>query len=226
MPDPARVAVLVSGGGSNLQALVDRCRRPDSAAAVVLVIANRPGVGALARAEACGIASVVVDPRADGAGARMREALRAHGAEWVVLAGYLALVPAEVVAAYRGRMINIHPALLPAFGGHGMYGVRVHRAVLQSGATVSGATVHWVDDRYDEGRILAQWPVPVHPGDTAESLAARVLAVEHRLLPAVVQWLASGAHPGATPPPAAFGPCDTVPAEVDLRALLPGAPAP
>jgi folate-dependent phosphoribosylglycinamide formyltransferase PurN len=104
----------------------------------------------------------------------------------VVLAGYLKLVPADTVSAFDGRMVNIHPALLPAFGGPGMYGIRVHRAVLASGATVSGATVHLVNAEYDRGPIVAQWPVPVQPGDTPEALAARVLQVEHRLLPAVV----------------------------------------
>lgn len=219
VPNPARVAVLASGGGSNLQALVDRCRRPDSAAGVVLVMTNRPGAGALARAEAAGIPTATVDPRTDDAGTRMCAVLAEHRIEWVVLAGYLSLIPPEVVAAFRGRMINIHPALLPAFGGRGMYGLRVHRAVLESGATVSGATVHWVDDRYDEGRILAQWPVPVHPADSPESLAARVLAVEHRLLPAVVQWLAAGQSSSGTPC-SAFAPGNGPPDEADLRALL------
>jgi folate-dependent phosphoribosylglycinamide formyltransferase PurN len=104
----------------------------------------------------------------------------------VVLAGYLKLVPADAVSAFDGRMINIHPALLPSFGGPGMYGIRVHRAVLASGATISGATVHLVNAEYDRGPIVAQWPVPVQPGDTPEALAARILEVEHLLLPAVV----------------------------------------
>jgi len=108
----------------------------------------------------------------------------------VVLAGYLKLVPPAVVARFRWRMINIHPALLPAHGGPGMYGNRVHAAVLTSGATESGATVHYVDEQYDRGPIIAQQRVPVRPGDTAETLAARVLEVEHRLLPLVVLELA------------------------------------
>ena len=107
-----------------------------------------------------------------------------------MLAGWLQLVPSEVVARYHGRMVNVHPALLPAFGGKGMYGKRVHQAVIAAGARVSGATVHLVDERYDEGAILAQWPVPVLPGDTPETLAARVLAVEHRILPLAVEALA------------------------------------
>ena len=115
--------------------------------------------------------------------------------ELVVLAGYLKLVPAEVVAAWRGRIVNVHPALLPAFGGPGMYGLRVHRAVLASGASESGASVHLVDEVYDRGAVLAQARVPVEPGDTPERLAARVLAAEHRLLPAVVRAAAAAGRP-------------------------------
>jgi len=110
----------------------------------------------------------------------------------VVLAGYLKLLPARVVARFPQRAINIHPALLPAFGGAGMYGRRVHEAVLASGTTVSGATVHYVDEQFDRGAIIAQRTVPVLPDDTADSLAQRVLAVEHELLPQVVIQLARG----------------------------------
>jgi len=113
-----------------------------------------------------------------------------RGADLVVLAGYLRLVPARTVAHFRHRMINVHPALLPGFGGRGMYGRAVHDAVLRSGATLSGATVHYVDETYDRGPVIAQWPVPVRPADTPETLGARVLAVEHRLLPTVVLALA------------------------------------
>lgn len=196
MPDPARLAVLASGGGTNLQSLIDHFGPDGSdAASVELVVASRAGIGAIARAAAAGIQSVVLDARALPPGeltGMMLAALEEQAIDIVVLAGYLQLVPAEVVARYRGRMLNIHPALLPAFGGHGMYGLRVHRAVLDSGARVSGATVHVVDERYDEGAILAQWPVPVLPGDTPQTLAARVLRVEHALLPAAVESLAAG----------------------------------
>lgn len=112
--------------------------------------------------------------------------LGASRADLLVLAGYIKLVPSEVVAAYRGRIINIHPALLPKYGGPGMYGSRVHDAVLAAGDTESGATVHLVTEHYDEGAILAQVRVPVLPGDTAQTLADRVLGVEHQLLPAAV----------------------------------------
>lgn len=198
MSGHARIAVLASGGGSNLQALIDRFNAGGSAAArVELVVGSRAGIGALERAERAGIPARVLDGRTMGADAfrdALAEALEAHGVDLVVLAGWLQLVPLEVVARYHGRMVNVHPALLPAFGGRGMYGMRVHQAVIASGARVSGATVHFVDERYDEGAIVAQWPVPVLPGDTPEMLAARVLAVEHRILPVAVEALARGGH--------------------------------
>ena len=201
MREPSRVAVLASGGGTNLQALIDHFNpAPAPAARVELVIASRAGVGALARAERSGIAAEVLDAReigADALAARMLDALERHRIDIVVLAGYLQLVPIEVVERYEGRMLNIHPALLPGFGGKGMYGMRVHRAVLAAGVRVTGATVHLVSDRYDEGRIVAQWPVPVLEGDTPEALAARVLAVEHRILPLAVEAVARG--PQAAP---------------------------
>ena len=121
--------------------------------------------------------------------------LEAARIDLLVLAGYLKLVPPDVVRRYQGRIINIHPALLPDFGGPGMYGARVHRAVLASGAGESGATVHLVDEMYDRGPILGQARVPVLPGDTAESLASRVLDVEHQLLPAAVLAAARAGKP-------------------------------
>ena len=183
MKPPFRVAVLASGDGTNLQALLHACRSP-APARVVLVLSNNPRAGALARAREAGVpAQVLPDP---GDSRRLVEVLRSHEVDLVVLAGYLKLVPRDTVEAYGGRMINIHPALLPSFGGKGMYGRRVHAAVIGSGATVSGASVHLVTADYDRGRIVAQWPVPVAPGDTPESLAERVKAVERQLLPAVV----------------------------------------
>lgn len=179
-----RLAVFASGGGTNLQALLDALA-DDAAACVALVASNRADAGALERARRAGVATAVLDDPSDSA--RILALLDAHDIELVVLAGYLKLVPGPVVRALPGRMINIHPALLPAFGGPGMYGRRVHEAVLASGATVSGASVHLVSGEYDRGPIVAQWPVPVRPDDTPETLAARVLVVEHQLLPAVVR---------------------------------------
>ncbi len=182
---PVPVAVLVSGGGTNLQALLDALR--DSAVArVARVVASAAGAGALERARRAGVPTVVLTDPEDPA-----ELVTATGdARLVVLAGYVKRIPPAAVARLRWRVINIHPALLPAFGGPGMYGRRVHAAVLASGATLSGATVHYVDEEYDRGPIIAQWPVPVRPHDTPETLAARVLEVEHRLLPQVVLELA------------------------------------
>jgi formyltetrahydrofolate-dependent phosphoribosylglycinamide formyltransferase len=182
---PVRVAVLVSGGGTNLQALLDALH-DSPLARVARVISNRPDAGALARARRAGVPTTVLRDADDPA--EVQAALA--DAQLVVLAGYLRLVHASVVARFRGRMINIHPALLPAFGGPGMYGRRVHEAVLASGAKESGVTVHFVDEEFDRGAIIAQERVPVQHGDTAETLAARVLEAEHRLLPQVVLDLA------------------------------------
>jgi formyltetrahydrofolate-dependent phosphoribosylglycinamide formyltransferase len=187
-----RVAVAISGRGSNLEALL-RALPPGSAAEVVLVLSNRAEAGGLAIARARGIDAVVLANSADPA--LWLTALRAQAVDLLVLAGYLKLVPPEVVAQWRGRIINIHPALLPDFGGPGMYGRRVHEAVLGAGVRESGASVHLVDEAYDRGELLAQERVPVLPGDTAETLAARVLAVEHRILPAVVLAAAEAGHP-------------------------------
>ena len=186
-----RIAVAVSGGGSNLQALLDSLPA-GGPTEVVLVVSNKKSAGGLERAEERGIPTVAF---ADPASAEeWLGLLKQHRIDLVVLAGYLKLVPAAVIAAFRGRIVNIHPALLPAFGGPGMYGKRVHQAVLDAGATESGCTVHLVDEVYDRGEILAQARVPVLPGDTAESLAARVLAAEHALLPRVVLAIAAAGH--------------------------------
>ncbi len=183
-----RIAVAVSGGGSNLQALLDALPA-GSATAVVLVLSNKRAAGGLDRAEEHGIPTAVfTDPASADEWLGL---LKRHRIDLVVLAGYLKLVPPGVISAFRGRIVNIHPALLPAFGGPGMYGKRVHQAVLDAGATESGCTVHLVDEVYDRGEILAQARVPVLPGDSAESLAARVLAAEHQLLPRVVLEVAS-----------------------------------
>ena len=205
-------AVLASGSGTNMQALLDHEDR-GAAYRIELLIVDRP-CAAEERALAKGRAVYRVDfgggnaagekSRAPGPGGEdgtkpgacrsvgdeVVSLLERHGVRGVLLAGFLKLLPAEVCRAYPGGILNIHPALLPAFGGKGMYGQRVHEAVLRSGATVSGPTIHFVNERYDEGRILAQWPVPVEPDDTAQSLAERVLEVEHILFPAAADALA------------------------------------
>lgn len=196
MPEAVRIAVLASGGGSNFQALVDRFQRADVPdREIVGVIASREGAGVLERARRAGVASAVSPAAAtsDGTATFLRRTLDEWRSDIVVLAGYMKLVPETLVRAWWGRILNIHPALLPSFGGRGMYGARVHRAVIEAGVRITGATVHFVDEAYDRGPILCQWPVPVLAGDTPASVAARVLEVEHRILPAAVEALASGA---------------------------------
>jgi phosphoribosylglycinamide formyltransferase 1 len=189
----SRIAVLASGGGSNLQALLNYLAgRGTPEARVVLVASDRPDAGALERARGAGIATELIrSPRAPDAPGPL-DVVREHRVDFIALAGYLRLLPRELIAEFPSRIVNIHPALLPAFGGAGMYGERVHRAVLQSGSRVSGATVHYVDEEYDHGAILAQWPVPVLADDTVHSLSARVLKVEHVLYPRVIEAVASG----------------------------------
>lgn len=187
---PSRLAVLASGRGSNLQAIIehfDNLAR-ERIAKVVLVASNRPESPALIRAATASIDIASFDASDDGSA--LLELLRRFRVDLVVLAGYLKRIPPAVVREYSGRIINIHPALLPAFGGEGMYGARVHEAVIASGAEESGVTVHLVDDDYDRGPIVAQWRVAVEKSDTTESLAARVLAVEHIVYPRVIEMVA------------------------------------
>ena len=187
---PSRLAVLASGRGSNLQAIIDHFDNlaRERVAKVVLVASNRADSPALLRAATASIDTAGFNPNDDGS--ELLALLQKFRIDLVVLAGYLKRIPPIVIAEYAGRIINIHPALLPAFGGEGMYGARVHEAVIASGATETGVTVHLVDDEYDRGPILAQWRVRVDKSDTAESLAARVLNVEHVVYPRVVEMVA------------------------------------
>jgi phosphoribosylglycinamide formyltransferase 1 len=191
------IAVFASGGGSNFQSLVDHFATAPHAS-IALLISDRWDAGALRRADAAGVTALHISMK-DRPAAQIEDdilgALHAHDIQFIALAGFLRLIPAAVTSAFHQRIVNIHPALLPAFGGPGMYGRRVHEAVLAAGCRVTGATVHWVDERYDEGRIIAQWPVPVLAGDSADMLAARVLRVEHRLYPVVLDALVH-AHAG------------------------------
>ena len=189
---PVPVAVFASGGGTNLQALLER-ETDGTAYRVALVISNRPDAGVLDRALAAGRDTVVIpvkDRPSEHVEADTLSVLRDRGIEMIVLAGYLRLIPLGIVRAYHSRMLNVHPALLPAFGGTGMWGVNVHRAVLEAGVDTSGLTVHFVAEEYDTGTVLVQWPVPVLSGDDAEALACRVLRVEHALYPEAVDYLA------------------------------------
>ena len=189
-----RIAVLASGGGTNLQAILDHfdALGRQRAGEVVVVASDRARAGALERAGVRGIPSALIKTGSASGGQPLDDLLREHRVDLIALAGYLRLVPERTVDQYRGRIVNVHPALLPAFGGAGMYGARVHGAVIDSGATVSGATVHFVDHVYDRGPIIAQWPVPVFREDTPASLAARVLRVEHVLYPLAIDAVATG----------------------------------
>jgi phosphoribosylglycinamide formyltransferase-1 len=187
----ARIAVLASGRGSNLQAILEYLDKSSGRAAyeVAVVISNKSDSGALELARTRGIPNAVVD--ANDAVESLTGLLRAHRADIVALAGYLKKIPAAVVAEFPARIVNIHPALLPSHGGAGMYGDRVHSAVLAAGEQETGVTVHLVDAEYDRGPIVAQWRVPVLPGDDARSLGARVLAVEHALYPRALDIIAA-----------------------------------
>lgn len=186
----SRVAVLASGRGSNLVAILAHTKRLGelSACEVALVASNRMESPALETARGRGItAEHIADPADGGA---MLEMLDVNSIDIVALAGYLKLLPAEVTKLYKDRIVNVHPAPLPRFGGPGMYGLRVHDAVIGAGLKETEVTVHFVDEEYDSGDVIVRWPVPVHPGDTAELLAERVLKVEHVLFPRVLDMVA------------------------------------
>jgi phosphoribosylglycinamide formyltransferase-1 len=187
---PSRLAVLASGRGSNMQAIIDHFDNlaRERIAKVVLVASNRADSPALVRAATASIDIAAFDASDDGTS--LLDLLRKFRIDLVVLAGYLKRIPPAVIREYSGRMLNIHPALLPAFGGEGMYGARVHQAVIESGARETGVTVHLVDNDYDRGPMIAQWRVAVEPGDTADTLAARVLNVEHVVYPRTVEMVA------------------------------------
>lgn len=184
-----RIAVFVSGGGRSLENLAELARRGELAVEIALVVSDRAGIGALERAERLGLPTLVLSWREAGGAAAFSErafaALEEHGCELAVLAGFLRLL--IVPARWRGRVLNIHPALLPAFGGKGFYGERVHRAVLERGVQFTGCSVHLVDDDYDHGRIVLQRCIEVLPDDTVESLAERVFEQEKIALPEAIR---------------------------------------
>jgi phosphoribosylglycinamide formyltransferase-1 len=184
------IAVFASGGGTNLQSLIDSCKDGALDGNISAVISNNSGAYALERARNENIDAYHISgkkfPERERFVGEMLRTLENHKVNLIVLAGYMKLLPVEVVRKYRNRILNIHPALLPKYGGKGMYGMNVHKAVIESGDRISGATVHFVDEIFDHGVILIQRTVPVLPDDDPESLAARVLKVEHKILPAAV----------------------------------------
>ncbi|NQS99264.1 MAG: phosphoribosylglycinamide formyltransferase [candidate division Zixibacteria bacterium] len=189
-----RVAVFASGRGSDFLSLVEASEKEDLGWKVVLLLTNNPEAGAIEKAIAHNISYKYLNRRDfEERGDFLRalfSALEEHRIDFIALAGYLRKMPPEVVERFKGRIVNIHPALLPDFGGKGMYGLRVHQAVLDAGSEFSGITVHLVDEEYDRGSIVAQRTVPVLEDDDAETLAKRVLEVEHSLYPEVITQFA------------------------------------
>jgi phosphoribosylglycinamide formyltransferase-1 len=193
-PRPVRLAVLLSGSGTTLQNFIDRIGAGQLAAEIIVVIASRADAGGLERARRAGIPAVVVPRKAFADIDQFNDALHAelqrYEFDLILLAGFLS--PFQLRNRYAGRVLNIHPALIPAFCGKGFYGDKVHRAVLESGVKISGCTVHFADDHYDNGPIVLQGVVPVADDDTVETLAARVRALENELYPQAVRLWAEG----------------------------------
>jgi phosphoribosylglycinamide formyltransferase-1 len=196
MSIPAKLAVFISGGGTNLQALIDASKEGRLAARIVLVVSSRSDVFGLERARQEGIDTFIHKAKNysthDEAAQALMSTLEKYEVEYIALAGYLKLIPAEIIRKYKGRIVNIHPALLPKYGGKGMYGHFVHEAVLAAGDRESGASVHIVDEIYDNGRILLQKKVPVMPDDNPDSLAERVLKAEHEIYAIALDTLIKG----------------------------------
>lgn len=183
-----RIAVFASGTGSNARQLAEYFRHHPHAR-VTLVVSNKADAPVLAMAQAAGIETQVIDRASFFESEKTVDLLREKKIDLIVLAGFLWLVPASLIRAFPDRIINIHPALLPKFGGKGMYGARVHEAVIAAGENESGITVHFVNERFDEGAHLAQFRCPVLPGDTPATLAQRVQELEHTHFPEVVEQL-------------------------------------
>lgn len=204
MPQPLRIGVLASGAGTTLQAVVDAIEAGKLPAAVAVVISNNSRSGALARAARHSLPTVHLSSVTHGSsrdlGAAIRDALRAHDTNLVLLAGYMKKLGPATLAAFPGRVLNTHPALLPKHGGKGLYGSRVHAAVLATREKVTGVSVHLVDRDYDTGRVLAQREVRVEPGDDVDSLTARVQTAEREFLVDVLRRVASGTLALESPP--------------------------
>ena len=191
-----RIAVFVSGGGSNFQAILDQIRAGRIAGEVVLVISDKPGAYALTRAQNAGIETWAYEKRQytkPELEQKICDILEKYKVDFCVLAGYLSILGASVIRKYPNKIINIHPSLIPSFCGMGFYGKHVHQGVLDYGAKVSGATVHFVDEGADTGPIILQESVKVMEDDDAQSLADRVLTVEHKLLPEAVRLMCEDA---------------------------------
>ena len=187
------IAVFASGRGSNFRSLVQHIQDGQLSCRIAVFITDNSRAPALQFARESGLPVQVIHPKQFSTACRFGEALLevldAHQVDWIVLAGYLKKIPANVVARYANRIVNIHPALLPAFGGKGMYGMRVHQAVFEAGVQVTGVTIHLVNEDYDAGPIVWQEPVVIRECNSPEAIARRVLEVEHRLYPKVLEEL-------------------------------------
>ena len=192
--EPLRLTIFASGHGSNFRAILDNIEKGNLAAKIVLVLSNRSSAGALSTARERGIPALHLSQKQyESEGEYIKQLLKAledHQTQIIILAGYLKKIPAAVIKHYKNRILNIHPALLPSFGGEGLYGHHVHQAVLDYGCKVSGATVHLVDEEYDTGPPIVQRCVPVLEGDTAETLSQRVLKIEHQIFPEAIKLFA------------------------------------
>ena len=181
------IAVCISGGGTDLQSVIDACERGEINGAIKLVISNRKNAYGLQRAQDAGIKNLVIKNQDE-----LLNTLKEEKIDFIVLAGYLAILGKELIDTYQNKIINIHPSLIPSFCGPGMYGLHVHEAVLERGVKVSGATVHFVSEEVDGGPIIWQEAVSIADLDTPEDIQKRVLEVEHKILPEVVQWICDG----------------------------------
>lgn len=184
------IVFFASGSGTNFQSVIDAIESGEINARITGLISNKPGIGAIERAQKYNIPTNVIDPSSfsdwDAYEQKLLETLDQWQPDLIVLAGYLLKIPTAVIRAYPDRIINIHPSLLPKYGGKGFYGLKVHEAVINAGESETGCSVHIVTEDYDEGPVIARRTVPVYPSDTPEELASRVLEQEHQLLPEVV----------------------------------------
>ncbi len=183
-----RIAIFASGAGSNAQKIIDHFRDSDQVR-VSLVVCNKPGAGVLRIADNEGIPSLVIEKEKFFRDNAYTDELQEAGIDFIILAGFLWKIPVDLIRAYPGKIINIHPALLPAYGGKGMYGNHVHQAVIDHHEKESGITIHYVDEQYDHGDIIFQAKSPVLASDTADTLASRIHQLEHQHYPAVIEQL-------------------------------------
>jgi phosphoribosylglycinamide formyltransferase-1 len=193
------IGFLASHGGSNMQAIIDACKSGKLQASPAVVISNNSNSGAIGRAKTEGVPYYYLSGKTHPGPGELDDAILdaflRHSVDIVVLAGYMKKLGPKILTHFRGRILNVHPALLPKFGGEGMFGIHVHEAVIAAGEKESGVTIHFVDEQYDTGAILAQTRVPVMPDDTPETLAARVLEQEHILYAETLQRIVTGEIP-------------------------------